>query len=47
MAFERLDEGGREALAVDAKAVLEHFNRAGERALVAPGEYLEVVTNRA
>jgi SAM-dependent methyltransferase len=47
MAFERLDEAGREALAADAKAVLERFNRAGERALVAPGEYLEVVARRA
>ncbi len=47
MAFERLDEAGREALAADAKAVLERFNRAGERALVAPGEYLEVVASRA
>jgi len=45
-AFERLDEGGREALAADAKAVLGRFNRAGEGALVAPGEYLEVVARR-
>ena len=35
--------GAGGALAADARAVLERFNRAGERALVAPGEYLEVV----
>lgn len=47
VALERLDEPEREALAAEAKAILERFNRAGERALVAPGEYLEVVAHRA
>lgn len=47
MAFERLDEAGREALATDAKAVLERFDRGGGRALVAPAEYLEAVAIRA
>lgn len=45
--FDRLDTAGREAFAADAKAVLERFNRTGERALVTPGEYLEVVATRA
>lgn len=45
-AFERLDEQGREALAADAKQAVERFNRAGDRALIAPAEYLEVVATR-
>ncbi len=47
MAMERLDETGREAVAAEIAEVVERFNRAGERALVAPGEYLEVVARRA
>lgn len=47
MAIEMLDEASAEALAADAKAIVERFNRAGDRALVAPGEYLEVVATRA
>lgn len=45
MAFERLDEGARGAQA-DAKAVLERFNPASERAL-APAESARVVARRA
>lgn len=47
VAVETLDDAGREALAADTKAVVERFNRAGERSLIAPGEYLEVVATRA
>ena len=47
MAFERLDEDGQEALETEAESVLERFNRAGDRAFVAPAEYLEVVARRA
>jgi SAM-dependent methyltransferase len=47
LAFERLDEAGREALTADTRNVLERFNRAGGRALVFPGEYVEVVATRA
>lgn len=45
--LERLDEAGRQAVAGETKAILERFNRTGERALVAPAEYLEVVAHRA
>jgi SAM-dependent methyltransferase len=47
MAMERLDDAGRAAVEADIRDVLARFNRAGERALVAPGEYLEVVATRA
>jgi ubiquinone/menaquinone biosynthesis C-methylase UbiE len=46
-ALERLDEDGQKAFAADVKDELERFNVRGERALVFPGEYLEVVATRA
>jgi SAM-dependent methyltransferase len=47
MAMKMLDAAGAEELTAQAKAIVERFNRAGERALVAPGAYLEVVATRA
>jgi hypothetical protein len=47
MALARLDEPGQEALAADIKDLLGRFNRAGGRALVFPGSYLEIVAMRA
>ena len=47
VAFERVGAEGEQALADDLRAVLDSYNRAGERALVMPGEYLEVVAVRA
>jgi SAM-dependent methyltransferase len=47
MAMARLDDAGRAAVEADVREVLARFNRAGERALVAPSEYLEVVATRA
>lgn len=47
VAFERVGEDGEEALAGDLLEVLNRFNRAGERAFVGPGEYLEVVAVRS
>ncbi len=47
MAMERLDGAGRQAVAAEITAIFEHFNRAGQAALVAPAEYLEVVAHRA
>jgi ubiquinone/menaquinone biosynthesis C-methylase UbiE len=44
--METLDEAGAEALATEAKAIVERFNRAGDRALLAPADYLEVVARR-
>lgn len=42
-AFEALDAQGQVRLAADIKALLARRNRGGERSLVVPGEYLEVV----
>ncbi|HEX5582729.1 class I SAM-dependent methyltransferase [Gaiella sp.] len=47
MAYERLDEAGREAYEADMRALLEQRNEAGDRALVVSAEYLEVVARRA
>lgn len=47
MAMERLDESGRDAVAAEIALIVERFNRAGDAAMVAPGEYLEVVAHRA
>ena len=47
MAYERLDDAGREAFENDMRAMLEARNEAGERALVLSAEYLEVVATRA
>lgn len=46
-ALERLDEAGQAALADEVKAIIIRHNQAGERALVFPGDYLEVVAVRA
>lgn len=42
-AFETLDEAGRQKLHAALTDLLEGANRGGSRALVIPGEYLEVV----
>ena len=42
-AFGALDADRQESLATDLKALAERFNRATDGALVAPGQYLEVV----
>lgn len=47
MAMEMLDDAGRQAAAAEVAGILERFNRAGDAALVAPGEYLEAVARRA
>lgn len=46
-AAELLDDPAREALASEMGSIVERCNRAGERALVAPAEYLEAVAIRA
>ena len=46
-AFERLDEAGQAALADDLLELARRHNMAGDRALVAPAAYLEVVATRA
>lgn len=46
MAYERLGEEGRSALEADIRALLEPRNEAGDKALVASAEYLEVVATR-
>jgi ubiquinone/menaquinone biosynthesis C-methylase UbiE len=47
MAFERVGEEGAAALESDLLAVVREANRAGDAALVAPAEYVEVVAVRA
>lgn len=47
LVWEALDEAGREELSRDVEGTMSAFNLAGARALVAPGEYLEVVAKRA
>jgi ubiquinone/menaquinone biosynthesis C-methylase UbiE len=47
MAYERLDEAGRQAFEADMRAMLARRNEAGERALVMTADYLEVVAQRA
>jgi SAM-dependent methyltransferase len=46
-AFAALDAAGQQKLATDLGALLGELNVAGERALVVPGEYLEVVVERS
>ena len=46
MAYERLDDPGREAYEADMRAMLERWNEAGDRALVMTADYLEVVARR-
>jgi SAM-dependent methyltransferase len=45
-AFAALDGEGRAALEADLQSLLARFNRDGERSLVVPGEYVEVVVTR-
>jgi len=45
-AFGALDGAKQESLAADLIALAERFNRAGDGALCAPGEYLEVLITR-
>jgi SAM-dependent methyltransferase len=45
-AFAALDAAGQQALERDVLALLAEFNTAGDRALVVPSEYLEVVITR-
>src|SRR3954452_24035823 len=47
MAFERVGDEGAAALESDLLAVAREANRAGDAALVAPAEYVEVVAVRA
>lgn len=47
VAFQRVGADGAPALEADLIEVMRAHNRAGERALVASGEYLEVVATRA
>jgi hypothetical protein len=42
-AFAVLDDGKREALTADLHALIGRFNRAEDRTMVVPGQYLEVV----
>jgi SAM-dependent methyltransferase len=46
-AFDRLDEAGASAYEADLIDLMERNNRAGDRALVVPSEYIEVVAVRA
>lgn len=45
-AFAALDGAGQAALERDIRALLAEFNRSGDRTLVVPSEYLEVVVTR-
>jgi ubiquinone/menaquinone biosynthesis C-methylase UbiE len=47
MAFARVGEEGAAALEADLRTMLERRNTAGERAMVAPSEYLRVIAERA
>jgi hypothetical protein len=46
-AFERVGQEGAEALADDLLELMRSSNEAGDRALVAPAEYVEIVAVRA
>jgi ubiquinone/menaquinone biosynthesis C-methylase UbiE len=46
MSFERVGPEGEDALAQDLLDVAKKFNTAGDRALRAPAEYLEVIATR-
>ncbi len=46
-AFERAGDAGAPALEADLLGAMRGANRAGDRALVAPAEYIEVVATRA
>lgn len=46
-AFAALDRAGQDALEGDIRTLLADMNRGGERALVVPSDYLEVVVTKA
>ncbi len=46
-AFSKLDEAGQRALTEALADLLGTFDRGGRRGLVVPGDYLEVVIDRA
>lgn len=45
-AFEALDATGREVLAQDIIELIGRLNKSGDKTMVVPGEYLEVVVTR-
>ena len=47
MAFARVGDDGAAALEPDLLELMRAHNRAGDTALVAPAEYVEVVATRA
>jgi len=47
MAFARVGEDGAADLEADLRAMIDRRNIAGERAMVAPAEYLRVIAERA
>jgi ubiquinone/menaquinone biosynthesis C-methylase UbiE len=47
MAYERVGPEGEQALTDDLRSFLEDANKAGERAMVLEGDYLEVIATRA
>jgi ubiquinone/menaquinone biosynthesis C-methylase UbiE len=47
VAFARVGDEGADALEADLRAMLEHRNIAGDRAMVASSEYLRVIATRA
>lgn len=47
VAFEGVGEEGEDALASDLRELLDRHNVAGDRALVEPADYLEIVATRA
>jgi SAM-dependent methyltransferase len=47
LAFERVGTDGEAALEEDLRALLQRYNRAGDRALVLEADYLQMVATRA
>ena len=47
MAYERVGDEGAEALEADYRAMIERHDKGGDRGMIAPAEYLEVVATRA
>jgi hypothetical protein len=45
-AFESLDAKGQGALAHDLEELLERWNTSGDKTIVVPSDYLEVVATR-
>jgi hypothetical protein len=44
--FAALEPAARPALERDLLSLIERFNRSGDRSMVVPGEYLEIVITR-